>query len=173
MDYFIKEVNNKYLLSIQKENLNNTNLNDKFFDSLKLQYKDFNKWFIKKQKNGEEAYITKNSENEITSFLLLKQENEEENYNDFDISFLESKRLKICTFKVSDTGKNISKAFFEIILKEAENRNLNEIYITIFEEIDDLMKLLEKEGFKFFTYKNTFTGDGKIKKEYVFVKRIK
>jgi len=173
MDYFIKEVNNKYLLSIQKENLNNINLNDKFFDSLKLLYKDFNKWFIKKQKNGEEAYITKNSENEITSFLLLKQENEEENYNDFDIPFLKSKRLKICTFKVSDKGKNISKAFFEIILKEAQKRNLNEVYITVFDEIDDLVNLLKKENFKFYTYKNNMISNNKIKKECVYVKRIK
>ena len=173
MENILKEINYKYSLDIQKENLKNINLNDKFFNSLKLLYKDFDRWFLKKQKNGEEAYITKNKKGELTSFLLLKEENEDENYNDFDILFLKIKRLKICTFKVSERGKNISKAFFEIILKEAKKRNLNEIYITIFEEVDDLVKILKREGFKFCTYKNIITNDGKIKKESVYVKNFK
>lgn len=44
------------------------------FNSLRNDYADFNKWFLKKSKSGYFAYITENENGNITSFLLLQEE---------------------------------------------------------------------------------------------------
>ena len=59
-------------------------LEDKFFDSLRDDYNDFNGWFQKKQEAGAKAYITRNEKNKITSFLMLKIEGINEKYDDLD-----------------------------------------------------------------------------------------
>jgi len=155
---------------IEKEYLYNINLNDKFFDSLRELYKDFDKWFINKQKNNEQAYIVKNDKNELVAFLLFKEEGENEDYSAFDKPFEKKRRLKICTLKVSIKGANISKSFFEIVMREAIEKGINEIYVTVFEELKEVIYILKKEGFKFYTYKNTMTLENKVKKEAVYVK---
>lgn len=160
-------------VNIKKEYLYNINLEDEFFSSLKADYKDYEKWFKTKQKEGKQAYISKNKEGQITSFLMLKQENENENYSFFEKPFNPNKRLKISTFKVLDTGKNIGDFFVKLAIKEAMSRNIDEIYITTFEKQKALILLLEHYGFKFYTYKNTELNNNKIKKEAIYVKSLK
>ena len=72
-------------INIKKEYLYNINLEDEFFTSLKFDYKDFEKWFETKQQEEKQAYISKDKYGKITSFLMIKQEDEKENY-----SFLKS-----------------------------------------------------------------------------------
>ncbi len=47
---------------IDYEKLQNVNLNDNFFNSLKNDYKNFETWFLKKQKEGYFAYVLKNDD---------------------------------------------------------------------------------------------------------------
>lgn len=49
-----------------------SDLLDPFFDTLKLDYPEFNDWFAKKAESGEKAYIYR--ETEIRAFLYLKNE---------------------------------------------------------------------------------------------------
>ena len=86
--------------------LKELDINDKFFDSLREDYYNFNDWFKKKQDNNTMCYVTIDNGN-ITSLLILKIEYEDEDYSNFTIPFNKSKRLKICTFKVIDKGKGI------------------------------------------------------------------
>ena len=158
---------------IKKEFLYNMNLEDDFFSTLKLDYKDFDNWFIKKQRNGEMAYITRAKDDKITSFLMLKEENESEDYSSFDKPFSSGKRIKVSTFKVSDTGKKIGECFIKIMVNEAIQKNVNDIYITTFEKQESLIYLLRQYGFEFFTYKNTIKSDGTVEKEAVYVKNVK
>lgn len=158
---------------IREENLYNIELEDPFFSSLKMAYKGFEEWFVKKQREGKKAYITRDSNQNITSFLMLKEEGENEDYSDFEIPFIPKKRLKVSTFKVSDTGKKIGESFVKIMIEEAIKQNVDEIYITTFENQEALIYLIKQYGFEFFTYKTTITNDDTIKKECVYVKSIK
>lgn len=45
---------------IKKEELYRVQLEDPFFNSLKKDYFEFDKWFERKQREGEKAYIVRN-----------------------------------------------------------------------------------------------------------------
>lgn len=158
---------------IKKEYLYNIDLEDEFFNTLKEDYLDFDKWFKKKQLEGKMAYITVTNENKITSFLMLKEENEQEDFSHFETPFAPAKRIKVSTFKVSDKGKKIGKCFIKIMVNEAINKNIDEIYLTIFEKQESLIYLLKQYGFELFTYKNTTKSNGIIEREAIYVKKIK
>ena len=66
---------------IQYKSLKEIDYNDKFFDSLREDYYNFNNWFITKQNEERKAYVTYYSNNKISSFLLLKLEDD----NEFDM----------------------------------------------------------------------------------------
>lgn len=158
---------------IQQEYLYNMDLEDEFFASLRRDYLGFDKWFIKKQRKGEQAYVTKTKNNQITSFLMLKEEDESEDYSSFKKPFVAGKRIKVSTFKVSDTGKKIGESFIKIMINEAIEKKIDEIYVTTFEKQDSLIYLLEQYGFKYFTYKNTTKSDNTVEKEMIYVKDMK
>lgn len=61
-------------MNIIKKSLSKIDLNDAFFNSLRNDYADFNKWFLEKRKSGYFAYITEDENGNITSFLLLQEE---------------------------------------------------------------------------------------------------
>ena len=158
---------------IKQEYLYNIDLEDEFFESLRRDYLGFDKWFIKKQRKGEQAYVTKTKNNKITSFLMLKEEYENEDYSDFEKPFIAGKRIKVSTFKVSDTGKKIGECFIKIMINEAIKKDADEIYVTTFEKQDSLIYLLEQYGFKYFTYKNTTKSDNTVEKELIYVKNMR
>ena len=94
------------VLNVQKLKFGKIELNDTFFDSLKEDYKGFDKWFIKKY--DEEAYITINSNNgRLLSFLYLKIEDEKENYYNINPPLPPKRRLKVGTFKVISNGFSV------------------------------------------------------------------
>jgi len=158
---------------IKKEFLYNMDLDDDFFSTLRFDYKEFDNWFIKKQRNEEMAYITMTKDNKVTSFLMLKEEDEKEDYSHFDKTFSPAKRIKVSTFKVADTGKKIGECFIKIMINEAIKKNVDEIYITTFEKQESLIYLLKEYGFEKFTYKNTIKSDNTVEKEDIYVKNIK
>lgn len=158
---------------IQSEYVYNINVKDEFFSTLRFDYKGFDNWFIKKQKNKDKAYITKTKDNKISSFLMLKEEDENENYSTFEEPFRPAKRIKVSTFKVSDRGKKMGECFMKIIMNEAKQKNVEEIYITTFKKQKTLINLLKQYEFKLFTYKETTKNDGTIEKEAIYVKNMK
>lgn len=158
---------------IQKEYLYNIQIEDEFFASLRNDYRGFDDWFIKKQREGEQAYITKNDENKVTSFLMIKEEGKNEEYLNFEKPLKPANRIKVSTFKVADTGKKIGECFIKIMVKEAIEKQVDEIYITTFEKQESLIFLLKQYGFNLYTHKETKTSDGKIEKEVILVKNIK
>lgn len=158
---------------IKKEFLYNMDLNDDFFTTLRFDYKGFDNWFIKKQRKEEMAYVTMTKENKVTSFLMLKEEDENEDYSAFEKPFSPAKRIKVSTFKVSDTGKKIGECFIKIMVNEAIQKNVDEIYVTTFEKQESLIYLLKQYGFELFTHKNTTKSDDTIEREAIYVKNIK
>ncbi len=158
---------------IKKEFLYNMDLEDDFFSTLRFDYKGFDEWFIKKQRNEEKAYVTITEDNKVTSFLMLKEEDEKEDYSAFEKTFSPAKRIKVSTFKVADTGKKIGECFIKIMINEAIQKNVDEIYVTTFEKQESLIYLLKQYGFDLFTHKNTTKSDDTVEREAIYVKNIK
>lgn len=144
------------VLNVQKLKFGRINLSDDFFTSLKEDYVDFDKWFIKKY--DDEAYITVNSNNGLLlSFLYLKVEDRDEKYLDITPTFSSKKRLKVGTFKVINNGFRLGERFVKIIFDNALKNKVDEIYVTIFNKRDEqrrLIDLLEQWGFILWGKKN-------------------
>jgi len=142
------ELVNYKVLSVTKKLFGEVKIEDSFFDSFREDYPGFDRWFNKKSE--EIAYVTHNMGN-ILSFLYLKVEDENENYLDIIPPFKPKRRLKIGTFKVVSNGVRLGERFLKIIIDNAIQYKVEEIYVTIFEKSDEqrrLINLLEDWGFK-------------------------
>ena len=143
------ELVNYKVLNVQKSRFGKIDLNDTFFNSLKEDYAEFDKWFIKKY--DEEAYITINSNNGmLLSFLYLKVEDENENYSNINPHFSSKRRLKIGTFKVISNGFRLGERFMKVIFDNALKNHVQEIYVTVYDKRPEqrrLIDLLEQWGF--------------------------
>jgi hypothetical protein len=162
IDIPLKLVNYKEV-GIQKTKFHQINLNDTFFQSLKEDYQDFEKWFFKKSNN--EAYITSRDKT-LLSFLYLKIEEKEENYKDIFPLFSPKKRLKVGTLKVNNNGFKLGEYFMNIAFETALTHKAEQIYVTLFDKREEqhyLIKLLEQRGFSFW---------GKKKDELVYIRDL-
>lgn len=138
-------------LAVKKERMGNVDIGDEFFDSLRETYGvvDFNRWFAKKC--DEEAYTCRDDVGHILGFLYLKTEAIDESYSDITPPFAPKKRLKVGTFKVNATGFRLGERFIKIIFDNALERNVDEIYVTLYkgrEELEALSDMLSQWGFK-------------------------
>lgn len=157
------------MLAVEKTLFGHIDVNDCFFDSFRLAYNGFNQWFMRKC--DEEAYICKNDAGSILGFLYIKTEGPDENYSDIFPPFEPKRRLKVGTFKVESTGFRLGERFIKIIFDNAIQRNVDEIYITMFtdrEELSALYDLVTRWGFSRYGIKQS---DGK--EETVLTKPMK
>ncbi len=157
------------MLAVKKEYFGNINIQDSFFDNFKSDYKEFVSWFNKKCDN--EAYVCRDDDKRILGFLYLKPEDENENYSSIIPALSPRKRLKVGTFKVESTGFRLGERFIKIIFDNAIRYNVDEIYVTLFQEREELMALsllLQRWGFKQHGIKKTNNGD-----EIVLIKELK
>lgn len=146
------------MLSVKLMELSNVDLNSEFFDSLREDYGgiDFDNWFKKKARNKEKAYVFMDQK-ELKGFLYLKVEDEKENYNDISPTLLPKKRLKVGTFKIERTGFKLNERFLKIIFDTARFHKVDEIYVTLFEDkregVKVLESIMEQWGFEKWGYK--------------------
>ena len=99
--------------------------------------------------------------------LYLKTENADENYTDIAPVFRPKRRLKVGTFKVVATGFRLGERFIKIILDNAIERSVDEVYVTLFEdrpELETLATLLSRWGFDKYGVK-TSTGETVLTKQ--------
>lgn len=147
------------VLSVTKKHFGEINLADSFFDSFRKDYDGFDGWFNKKA--DEIAYVT-HKEDAILSFLYVKTEDEAEYYADITPVFAPKRRLKIGTFKVVSNGVRLGERFLKIVFDNALIYNVDEVYVTIFENTDDqkrLIDLLLDWGFVNHGFKRTDNGE--------------
>ncbi|MBP3710398.1 MAG: hypothetical protein J6I73_08375 [Treponema sp.] len=157
------------MLAVKKDYFGNINVKDSFFDTFRVAYSGFDNWFAKK--SNEEIYICRTDKSDILGFLYIKTENETENYSDIKPVFQPKKRLKIGTFKIETSGFRLGERFIKIIFDNALERNVDEIYVTLFEdrpELKALEDLLTVWGFYRYGIKQS-----NEKEEVVFVKKLK
>lgn len=134
------------------------NFNDVFFDSLKNDYKQgFVDWFNKKSLNPEEmAYVLYNDDNTIDGFMYLKIENG--SITDVTPTLANKKHLKIGTFKFNTKKTLRGQRFLKKIFDHALKEKVDDIYVTVFEKHDYLIKLFQLYGFIRYGIKNSANG---------------
>lgn len=162
------ELINYKALSVKKEYIGNIDVNDVFFESLKLSYSGFETWFA--SKSNEEAYVCRSDNRKILGFLYLKTEENLSDFQDIKPAFEAMRRLKIGTFKIESTGFRLGERFIKIIFDNAVERKVNEIYVTLFEnrqELEALGDLLKRWGFYEYGIKESKSGQ-----ELVLVKKL-
>ena len=151
-------------VSIQKVTVDELDVDDPIFDSLKAEYGNFESWFTGIA--GRDAWVNWNGDGTLGAVLILK-DNEAEELG-VDPTLDPKARLKISTLKVSERkrGSKAGELLISLAVREAINYGLEEIYLThyIDEESDYLVKLISKYGFQHASNKK----DG----ETVFVKRL-
>jgi rRNA-processing protein FCF1 len=157
---------------ISDELLSNILLEDEFFDGLREDYWKFDSWYHKKAQEEKRAFVTYNNEGKLGSFLMLKLEDETDKYDAFVIPFSPDKRVKISTFKVSDQGKRLGERYIRIIVDFAIEKNIEEIFVTVYEKHIELVELFKSYGFELYTTKESKVGDGSLSVESVYVKRL-
>lgn len=125
----------------------NIALEDPFFDSLRANYEGFDDWFRRKASAGEVALVYYDG-GTLLDFLYLKDENEA---LPLDRTTLPAKRrLKVGTFKIDRRGTNRGERFMKRILDIAIIHDFPEVYVTMFDDTDELMHLrhfFERYGF--------------------------
>lgn len=146
---------------INKVKFNNLNVDDPFFTSLKDDYEGFEDWF--RRKLNEDAFVHKNDVGALDGFLYLKIENESIDMVDLngqEITREMTLRLKVGTFKIVGHGTKLGERFVGRLINTAVRENVREIYVTIFDKHEGLIKLLEKDGFSLLgrSRKNTKNG---------------
>ena len=148
--------------TIKKTTVDNVDVNDPFFDSLKEDYPEFNHWFEKISKEERNCLIyTENGK--LGALLVYKLENE--NIALVNKTLIPKPRIKIATMKVSSTGNKIGELFLYWIINYAISLGFEEVYLTHFiKENDDLVYLIEEYGFK-------YVGDN-VRSEAVYIKNI-
>ncbi|EPH3434536.1 MULTISPECIES: N-acetyltransferase [Klebsiella] len=123
------------------------NFNDDFFDTLKNDYKQgFVEWFNKKSLNPKEmAYVLYNDDNTIDGFMYLKIENGP--ITDVSPALDNKKHLKIGTFKFNTKKTLRGQRFLKKIFDHALKEKVDDIYVTVFEKHDYLIRLFQLYGF--------------------------
>lgn len=123
-----------------------------FFDSLRNDYgtEKFNKWLEKCVREDRKCYslIVDNSLQAVLIYNIEKIE-------DHQIEGIFEKVLKICTLKVSNDafGIKLGELFLNKMFAFCINHKIKHLYLTVYKKQEQLIRLLEKFGFK----KQTFT----------------
>ncbi|CDG21630.1 Acetyltransferase, GNAT family (fragment) [Xenorhabdus poinarii G6] len=135
------------------------NLDDTFFSFLKLDYKHgFIDWFESKSiKSNEKAYVLYEGNERIDGFLYLKIENGI--IDDVLSPIKDGKHLKIGTFKFNPKGTLRGQRFLKKIFDNAISFGVDDIYVTVFEKHDYLIRLFKKYGFHECALKETSNGN--------------
>ena len=122
-------------------------LDDPFFDSLKNDYPEFERWFSHKQSNNDFAYVYREY-GTIFAFQYLKNECEEIELQNSSIP--NENRVKIGTLKIEEDakGRRLGEGLLGIALWTWQQAQVNQIYLTVFEHHEMLINVLKKFGFE-------------------------
>ncbi|WP_278380483.1 hypothetical protein [Pseudoalteromonas distincta] len=119
-------------------------LGDSFFDTLKEDYSEFSAWFNKKASSGEKAYVLYENGN-ADGFLYLK--NETGCLNELEPPLNSQVHLKVGTFKFNSRGTRRGERFIKKIFDHATSAYVEDIYVTVFDKHEYLIRLFLKYGF--------------------------
>jgi len=133
---------------IQHVPVNNLDINDSFFDDLKEDYPEFLAWFTRVAKAGRECLVFWRDDGSIGALLIYKIEEADE-LVDCTPELPRMRRVKLSTFKVTETGNKVGELFIKMAVEFARENDIGRIYLThIVKSLDDkLVRLLLEYGF--------------------------
>lgn len=155
--------------NLEIKSFKDIDIKDVFFDSLRDNYPGFDEWFHKGQRLNRKANVFYDSDHHLVDFLYLKDENEEIEMDEKNLPA--RRRLKVGTFKIISRHTTRGERFMKKILDEAISKNVEEVYVTMFDDSKDiaaLRKLFETYGFKLVGHKKNENG----RKESVLVRKM-
>ena len=145
------------MLAVKLKRFDEVDINSCFFDTLREDYegRKFDEWF--KRKGGEKAYVFEDR-GVLKGFLYLKEElPNEPDYLKVTPVLSPKRRIKIGTFKIERTRFRLGERFLKIIFDNARLYDVEEIYVTLFEDkredVVALKLLMEQWGFVKHGYK--------------------
>ena len=132
--------------AVKNTYVHNLNIADRFFDSLKRQYPEFEEWFENISRQGRKCFVFWRLDGTIGGLLIYKIEEEPVEATP---RFLPKKRrLKLCTFKVEHTGYKLGELFIKLAIEYSVVNRIDEMYLTCFEKGNDrLIDLITEYGF--------------------------
>jgi len=155
-------------------------INDSFFDSLKVGYEEFPDWFSRKCADGAELYCVEDDDSKLTGMVYLKVENGA--VLDTTPALPAKKWLKIGTLKIEGRGTKLGERVIKKILDTAIDEDVDAVYVTIFEVHESLIRLFARYGFDHVADKATQNGveqvlsrdlrvtSGNLRRDYPFIK---
>lgn len=148
--------------NIVRKKFSEIDLNDSFFNSLKLDYPEFEQWFLKK---CNQYAFAQYDNGKIIGFLYMKIEND--CVLDVEPTIIARKILKVGTFKINAHGTKMGEQFVKVIMDYAINEAVDVCYVTIFPKHKVLIDLVNKYGFEYYGTKGMDS-----QKENVYLKRM-
>lgn len=121
-------------------------LTDSFFDSLRLDYPEFDNWWRLKCVAERRPCWVVYDDDEVAGLIVRKTENG----SNTDATQKLEKILKICTFKVSPNkrGVKLGELLLKMVLWYAQKNAYDLAYLTAYPEQAALIALLEFYGFR-------------------------
>lgn len=118
---------------------------DVFFDSLRADYPDFNKWFEEKCVNSHRPCWVIRFDDKLAGLVIRKPETQEE----ADCATRADKILKVSTFKLAPEyqGEKFGEQLLKQVLWWSRSNDIEVVYLTAFEKQQVLISLLETYGY--------------------------
>ncbi len=139
---------------LQIKNFAQINLSDPFFDSLKQDYTEFERWFSAHPERT--AYTYYNADGSLCAFLCLKIEKGP--IEDLQPVLKCNNATKICTLKIDAHHTKLGERFLKKALDYAVSNNTAFCYVTLFDKQQGLLSLFGNYGFEQYGTKVTPNG---------------
>ncbi|WP_370528719.1 N-acetyltransferase family protein [Achromobacter sp. ACM04] len=153
-------------MALEHRRFSDINLSDSFFDSLKADYAEFSDWFQRKVASGEMAYVFYSDDSILDGFLYLKIESDA--IVDVTPPLPALSRVKVGTFKINAHGTKLGERFLKKVFDHAIDQRVEEIYVTIFDAHEALIRLFASYGFERIASKTSSNGV-----EGVYLRRLR
>ncbi len=118
-----------FLPNIKEMYLHEIDLRSNFFDSLRVDYEEFDDWYKRCSAAGRKAWVYQNEQGIPAAILIFKEERDKVITDEG--KGLSGRILKLCTFKVGEEirGRKIGELFLKAAFRFATDNKMGHIYI--------------------------------------------